>query len=120
MSSHDHTVAEGHDHSHDTVGPAARKRLWMVFWILLGITIFEVAIAFSPLNKEVLQWTFIALTIVKAYYIVFFFMHMKHEHVNMKYSIVVPFVVLIVYFIYMMMTEGNLINGYHQIFDKNI
>lgn len=108
------------DHHADTIGPKARKRLWMVFWLLLGITIFEVGISFSGMNKEVLQWTFVALTVVKAYYIVFFFMHMKHEHVNMKSVILVPFIFLIGYFIFMMLTEGNKINWVHQIFDKFI
>ncbi len=117
MSSHDHSAADGH---HETVGPKARKRLWMVFWILLGITVFEVAIAFSPVNKEILRWTFISLTIVKAYYIVFFFMHLKYEIKNLQYALIGPFVILIGYFIFMMMTEGNKINWIRQVFDASV
>lgn len=118
MSSHDHSAAM--DSHHETVGPKARKRLWMVFWILLGITIFEVAISFTSLNKDLLRYTFIMLTIVKAYYIVFFFMHMKYEHFNMKAVILAPFILLIAYFVYMMITEGTKINWVHTIFENKI
>lgn len=111
------TVEHAADH-HETVGPKARKRLWLVFWILLAITIFEVAIAFSPLNKDMLRNIFIVLTAVKAYYIVFYFMHMKYENKNMKWTIVAPFVFLIIYFIYMMITEANYINWKRLIFDN--
>ena len=54
------------------------KTIWKTFWILLVITISEVAIAFTSLSKELLMFIFITLTIVKAYFIVAFFMHLKH------------------------------------------
>jgi len=62
---------------HET--PNAKRVIWRTFWILLCVTIFEVAISFAPLNKDLLQWTFVVLTIVKAGYIVGFFMHLYHE-----------------------------------------
>jgi cytochrome c oxidase subunit 4 len=113
---------QDHAGDHDTVGPKARKRLWMVFWLLLGITIAEIAIAFSPLaqHKDLIRSIFIFLTLVKAYYIVFYFMHLKHEQVGLKFALIGPFVILIGYFVFMMMTEGNKINWIHQIFDKSI
>lgn len=82
------------------------KVIWKVFWILLGVTIFEVAISFTPLSKTLLLYIFIALTIVKAYYIVFYFMHMKFEETALKYSILLPFV-LIVYLIFIAIYEGT-------------
>ena len=112
------TTATEQTAEHQTVGPAARKRLWKVFWILLAITIFEVTIALIPsIPQELLKWTFIALTIVKAYYIVGYFMHLKHERLHFAWTIVLPFA-LILYFIYMMMTEGNAMNYIRTIFDN--
>ena len=81
------------------------KVIWKVFWILLGVTIFEVGISFTPVPKTVLLYTFIALTIVKAYYIVAYFMHMKFEKVPMQWSILLPFI-LIVYLIFILLYEG--------------
>jgi len=79
-----------------------------VFWILLGITIFEVSISFTSLPKTILLYTFITLTLVKAYYIVGYFMHMKFERVPMQWSILLPFI-LIVYLIFIAIYEGTAI-----------
>ena len=84
------------------------KVIWKVFWILLGITIFEVSISFTSLPKTILLYTFIALTLVKAYYIVGYFMHMKFERTPMQYSILLPFI-LIVYLIFIAIYEGTAI-----------
>jgi cytochrome c oxidase subunit IV len=93
-------------HASNDGGAAMRKSIWKTFWILLVITIFEVGIAFTSLSKDILKITFIALTIVKSYYIVGYFMHLKHEKLHFAWTILLPFS-LIVYFIYMMMYEGN-------------
>ena len=89
--------------------PNSVKLIWRTFWILLFITIFEVGIAFTSINHNILIVIFIVLTIVKAYFIIAFFMHLKHETVPLKYSIILPFV-LILYFIVMAITEGNYLN----------
>ena len=88
---------------HET--PNAKKVIWRTFWILLLVTIFEVAISFAPVNKEVLQWTFVVLTIVKSAYIVGIFMHLAHEKFSFRYSILIPFI-LIVYLIFIALAEG--------------
>ncbi|MFI5221844.1 MAG: cytochrome C oxidase subunit IV family protein, partial [Bacteroidia bacterium] len=84
------------------------KVIWKVFWILLVITLFEVSISFTSIPKEILLYTFVALTLVKAYYIVGFFMHMKFEKVPMQWSILLPFI-LIVYLIFIAIYEGTAI-----------
>ena len=85
------------------------KLIWKTFWILLAITVFEVGIAFTSIPHDILIVIFIVLTIVKAYYIVAFFMHLKHEALPLMYSIVLPFV-LILFFIIMAIAEGNYLN----------
>lgn len=100
-----------HEHvSHESVEKAhsglSKKVIWKVFWILLGVTIFEVSISFTPLSKDVLLYTFIVLTIVKAYYIVGYFMHLKFEVMPLQWSLLLPFV-LIVYLIFIAIYEGT-------------
>ncbi len=103
MSNNHHAVAAegGHDH-----GSLTTKLIWRVFWILLAVTIFEVAISFTGISKEVLMLTFIVLTIVKSYYIVGYFMHLKYEAVPFRWSILLPFI-LIVYLIFIALYEGS-------------
>ena len=100
---HEHVSHESEMKAHSGLNT---KVIWKVFWILLGVTIFEVGISFTPISKEILLYTFIVLTIVKAYYIVGYFMHMKFENVPLQYSILLPFV-LIVYLIFIAIYEGS-------------
>lgn len=96
---HNQFVEEHHD-------PKNVKVIWKTFWILLFVTMAEVGIAFTPIPRDILIIIFIVLTIVKAYYIVAYFMHLKHEELSFKYSILLPFF-LILYLIVMALAEGN-------------
>ena len=88
-------------------GKPVRKKLWRVFWIMLGITIAELIIGsqfnFSDINKE---YTFIFLTLVKAFFIVWIFMHLGDEKRAMKYAIIAPYTLFIFYLAFMVITEG--------------
>jgi len=103
MSNNHHTATAdgGHDH-----GSLTTKMIWKVFWILLGVTLFEVGIAFTSIPKNILMYTFIVLTIVKSYYIVGYFMHLKYEVVPFRWTILLPFI-LIVYLIFIALYEGS-------------
>jgi cytochrome c oxidase subunit IV len=100
---HEHVPHDAIDKAHSGLNT---KVIWRVFWILLGVTIFEVSISFTGIPKDILLFIFVALTIVKAYYIVGFFMHMKFEAVPFQYSILLPFI-LIVYLIFIAIYEGS-------------
>ena len=93
-----------HDEAH---GKVVRKKLWMVFWIMLTITIVELIIGsqfnFSEINKI---YTFIFLTVVKAFFIVWVFMHLGDEKRAMKYAIIAPYTLFIFYLAFMCITEG--------------
>lgn len=90
------------------------KWIWKVFWILLAVTTVEVTFAFLNdagagakhfLQPTAEKWLFISLTLVKAYYIVFSFMHLGDEKANFKITLGSTTIFLI-YFIALMMYEG--------------
>jgi cytochrome c oxidase subunit IV len=94
-----------HDEAH---GKALRKKLWMVFWIMLVVTLIELAIgawatSLGELNKEYL---FIFFTVAKAFFIVFVFMHLGDEKNALKYVIIAPYTLFIFYLAFMAITEG--------------
>lgn len=99
---HNQFVEEHHD-------PGNVKVIWRTFWILLFVTMGEVGIAFTSISRDILLVVFIVLTIVKAYFIIAFFMHLKHEKAAFRYSILLPFF-LILYLIVMAIAEGNYLN----------
>ncbi len=82
------------------------QRIWRPFIILTLLTIAEFAIAFTVEKGTFRNWTFIVMTILKAYYIVAFFMHLKFEKVNLIYTILVPLIFL-VYLLVLMFQEGT-------------
>ena len=112
--SHDTTQAE---HS------GAKKRIWQVFIILSILTIVEVVLGiFKPdflVNTDLvalslLNWIFIGLTIVKAYYIVWAFMHMEHEAASLRRVVVWTGVFLISYLITILLIEGSYIQEIYE------
>ena len=94
------------EQTHVTVIPpdkAKIKKLWTVAGILGVITAFEFLIAFTLHAGPLKTAIFVALTIVKAAYIVGEFMHLRYEVKVLIWSILIPMVFvawMLVAFIY--------------------
>ncbi len=97
--------------------PEILNTAWMTpfeggFFATLGNIIFSGFIYMKPLNL-----IFILLTIVKAYYITWDFMHMRDEKSSLRKMVVWTAVFLICYLIFILLQEGGYIesvytNGY--------
>jgi cytochrome c oxidase subunit IV len=101
----DHTVSNGEKQKPQT------KALWRVFWILLALTAVEFAIAFG-LDTDTFQWTkiiiFIIMTIVKAYFIVGNFMHLRDEVKSLIWTVILP-AMFVVWLLVALIVEGGYI-----------
>jgi len=89
----------------------AKVRHFVKVMLYLGaITVLEFAIAFTVPHDQ--KWlrivVFVALTIVKAYYIVSEFMHLGHEKKSLKMSIVLP-MLLVVFLLFILIYQGGAI-----------
>jgi cytochrome c oxidase subunit IV len=91
--------------------------IWKVFWILLIVTTVEVVLGIIKpaalidndiLGTSWLNMIFIILTIIKAAYIVMEFMHLGHEVGRLKWTILLPLLILIPYLLWITLTEGAL------------
>lgn len=82
--------------------------IWKVMLILLAITAVEFVVAFAMNAGPIKTFIFVALTIVKAFYIVGEFMHLSHERKSLIWSILLP-TLFIVFFIFIMMFQGSAI-----------
>ena len=77
-----------------------RKRIWNVFFVLLGITCVEFFIALYMVPHGVITYhtanpIYIVLTLAKAFYIVGYFMHLKFERIGLVFAIIVPVLFII-------------------------
>jgi cytochrome c oxidase subunit IV len=94
------------------------ERIWKVFIILSILTIVEVVLGIlkpAPLltlvlGMKILNWIFIILTIIKAYYIAWAFMHLEGEKGSMRWSVVLPLIILIPYLIFIILVEGDYVH----------
>lgn len=88
---------------------ASTRPIWIAFWILLVVTIAEIALALSwprAWQPMVLNLIFLTMTFIKAFYIVSEFMHLKYEVKNMILTILLP-LTLFIWFIIAFLYEGN-------------
>lgn len=85
------------------------KRIWKIFWILLVITVVEVGMGMflsHSMPKALVNFFFLALTVLKAGYIVAVFMHLGDEIKGFIVMVLVP-LFLFVWFIIAFLADGG-------------
>ena len=92
-------------------GKKIRKKLYMVTAILTILTVFEIFMGVyfkrnGTFTWETIKLLFIILTLVKAAYIVLIFMHLGDERKNLKYVVLLPYALFILYLIFIGLYEG--------------
>ena len=98
------------------------QKIWGVLILLSIITAVEVVLGiYKPeslmakvLGMKLLNWIFIILTIVKAYYITWDFMHMRDETAAMRRMVVWTAVFLICYLVFILLQEGGYIESVYK------
>lgn len=98
-------------HHSEEEGVKIRKKIVFVTVLLTLITAVEVAMGIifkraETFTWETIKWSFIVLTLVKAGYIVMIFMHLGDERKNLRNTILVPYLVFIIYLIFIALTEA--------------
>jgi len=91
------------------------QKIWGVLILLSIITAVEVVLGiYKPdvlmgqvLGMKALNWIFIILTLVKAYYITWDFMHMRDETKSLRRVVVWTAIFLICYLLFILLQEGG-------------
>ncbi len=93
-------------------------KIWGIFVFLSIVTIVEVAFGITKpefltgntfLAMKWLNWIFIVLTLVKAYYITWDFMHMRDEVKSLRRAVIWTAIFLICYLVLILLIEGDYI-----------
>ena len=107
---------------------AAKKEIWKITIILTILTIIELVLGFWMYFSKVslgvnkimfIKGVILILMMVKAFYIVAYFMHLKHEIKNMIMTICVP-LMLFIWFIISFLYEGNSYSNLRNTYDKHL
>ncbi|MDC1492832.1 cytochrome C oxidase subunit IV family protein [Flavobacteriaceae bacterium] len=93
------------------------QKIWGVLILLTIVTTVEVVLGIikpefmmeSFLSMKILNWVFIILTVVKAYYITWDFMHMRDETTALRRVVVWTAIFLICYLLWILIQEAGYI-----------
>lgn len=106
-----------YNHHDDAAGKKIRKTVYKVTAIMSIITFIElfVGIVFSKTNVggidtnawQAIKYMYLILTIIKAGYIVLVFMHLGDEKKALKWVILAPYILFILYLVFICLTEGT-------------
>ncbi len=91
------------------------QKIWGVLILLTIVTTVEVFLGISKpdalmtsfLSMKILNWIFIILTLVKAYYITWDFMHMRDETKALRRMVVWTAIFLVCYLLFILLQEGG-------------
>ncbi|MEN1785383.1 MAG: cytochrome C oxidase subunit IV family protein [Bacteroidota bacterium] len=96
------------------------QKIWGVLLFLSVVTAIEVVLGIIKpaflvntyvLDMKLLNWIFIILTLVKAYYITWDFMHMRDEKSSLRRVVVWTPIFLVAYLIFILLFEATYIFG---------
>lgn len=94
------------------------QKIWGVLVFLTIVTAVEVTLGITKpywlthhyfIGMKLLNWIFIVLTLVKAYYIAWDFMHLRDEKKSLRRSIVWTPIFLVSYLIFILLFEADYI-----------
>lgn len=94
------------------------QKIWGVLIFLSIVTAVEVGLGISKpafltgtylIGMKLLNWIFIILTLVKAYYIAWDFMHLRDEKSSLRRAVVWTPIFLICYLIFILLFEADYI-----------
>ena len=98
--------AQSNETEAKVIPPAQTGAIWKTFWILLILTAIEFAIAFNMPNNHYRVAIFATMTIVKAFFIVGEFMHLKQEAKTLIWAVLFP-VITIAWLLLALLLEGG-------------
>jgi cytochrome c oxidase subunit 4 len=115
-----------HTAEHDEHAGGGTKEIIKVTVILTVLTIVELVLGFwmigIPLDQTsfrlAIKGTIVILMMAKAFYIVAYFMHLKHELKNLIMTIVVP-LALFIWFIAAFLYDGNSFRNLRNTYDPH-
>lgn len=84
------------NHVAEDLHSAGSARLFVLIWIwLLGITGIEVVLTYQHLAVELMLTLLMGLSVIKAYLIISYFMHLRYEKPSLAVTLIPPLVLVI-------------------------
>lgn len=113
MSKLENLESGGHTHAHAFDSKKVKREIWRITLYLSILTIVELGLGFlmmpwpeDSLKRHLVKGLVMALMLWKAFYIIGYFMHLRHEVRNMIMVIAIP-ATLFIWFIAAFLGDGQ-------------
>ncbi|MBL8000338.1 MAG: cytochrome C oxidase subunit IV family protein [Flavobacteriales bacterium] len=109
-------------HHSEEEGRKIRKKIWTVTLLLAIVTAIEVTLGaywkewFDASAWGTIKLLYVVLTLVKAGYIVAVFMHLGDERRNIRNIILLPYILFILYLLFIAIWESNYVHRMLELF----
>ncbi len=105
--------------SHETHGGSGaaaahadhRRDYFRIFWVLLVLTLVEVAVSYTKIDKRVMSAVMIALALTKAAFVGLYYMHLRYEKRSLLWLAALPLPVAGFYAVFLMLDGANLLRA---------
>ena len=88
-----------------------RRDYFRIFWVLLVLTIIEVAVSYSKVDKRIISAVMIALALSKASFVGLYYMHLKYEKRSLLWLAFLPLPLAGSYALFLLLDAFNLLRG---------
>ena len=104
------------EHAHAPDAPPAehsghKRDYFRIFWVLLVLTILEVAVSYLKIDKRVISTLMVGLALTKAACVGLFYMHLKYEKRSLMWLAFVPLPLTAFYAVFLMLDGFNLLRA---------
>lgn len=114
-----------YNHHGEEEGKKIRKKIYRVTLYMTVITLVELAVGIfmgknyfeggvESTSWQFIKYGYIILTVIKAAFIVMSFMHLGDEKRDLKWIILAPYILFIIYLIFICLTEAVYVQGVWQ------
>ena len=104
-----------HDSSHAPAAAAPhadhRKDYFRIFWVLLVLTIVEVATSYLKIDKRIVSTIMVALALSKAAFVGLYYMHLRYEKRSLLWLAALPLPLAGFYAAYLMLDGAALLRA---------
>jgi cytochrome c oxidase subunit 4 len=104
------------EHAHAPDAPPAehashKRDYFRIFWVLLVLTIVEVAVSYLKADKRLVSTVMVVLALAKAACVGLFYMHLKYEKRSLLWLAFLPLPLAGFYAVFLMLDGWNLLRA---------
>ena len=88
-----------------------RRDYFRIFWVLFVLTLVEVAVSYTKLDKKLMSAIMIALALTKAAFVGLYYMHLRYEKRSLLWLAALPLPLAGFYAVFLMLDGANLLRA---------